>query len=60
MPFSPKDATRHTKKANTPRLKRLWARVANTARLRYGDKRGIVIADAAVIRAKKKRNGILL
>jgi hypothetical protein len=34
MPWTAKDATRHTKKADTPKKKRQWASVANSARER--------------------------
>jgi len=29
MPWAPDDATSHTKLANTPKRKRMWAQVAN-------------------------------
>ena len=28
MPWTPEDATRHTKKANTPKKRRMWADIA--------------------------------
>lgn len=31
MPWNPEDALRHTKKANTPKKRRQWASVANSA-----------------------------
>lgn len=31
MPWSARDAYRHTKKASTPHLQRLWSNVANAA-----------------------------
>ncbi len=32
MPWTPEDSTKHSKKANTPKLARQWADVANSAR----------------------------
>lgn len=43
MPWSPDDAPQHTAKAATPKLRELWAKVANE-RLEAGD------SDAAAIR----------
>jgi uncharacterized protein YdaT len=49
MPWSPKDATRHTKKASTPKKKRQFAKVANEVLDRTGDEgRAIRTANAAV------------
>jgi len=49
MPWEPSDATKHTKKADTPKKKRQWADVANSA-LASGDSEGSAIrqANAAV------------
>lgn len=43
MPWTPRDAYSHTKKANTPKKQRQWAHVANSALERGLD-------DAAAIR----------
>jgi uncharacterized protein YdaT len=61
MPWSPSDATRHTKKARSSKRKRQWAHVANSA-LQRGDSEGAAIRKASgVIRnggkRKKKRSG---
>lgn len=56
MPFSAKDAYRHTHKATTRSLKKLWAKVANKERLTIGDARAIRAANATV--AKRKRRVI--
>lgn len=58
MPWSPQDAPRHSKAANTPKLRELWARVANE-RLDAGDGDAIAIkeANAAVNRARGKGRG---
>jgi len=49
MPWSPGDAKKHTKKANTPKKKRQWSDVANSA-LADGDSEASAIrqANAAV------------
>ena len=62
MPWEPKDATRHTKKANTAKKKRQFAHVANSM-LERGASEGRAIrgANAAVKRnrggRKRKRGG---
>ena len=37
MPWTPRDAYRHTKKASTPNAQKQWAHVANSALERTGD-----------------------
>lgn len=56
MPWSAADSIRHTKKANTPAKKALWAKVANDA-LRRGLSEGAAVreANAAVAGVKKKK-----
>ena len=61
MPWTPKDATRHTKKANTPKKKRQFAIVANEVLKSTGDEgRAIREANAAVAgtarRGKRKKS----
>jgi hypothetical protein len=52
MPWDASDAFAHTHKANTPKLQRLWAEVANRELEQHGDEgRAIRAADAAVARA---------
>lgn len=49
MPWPPSDATRHTKKANTPKKKRQFSDVANSVLAKTGDEgRAIREANAAV------------
>lgn len=49
MPWSAEDAPKHTKLANTPRKRVLWARVANAVLERTGDEgRAIREADEVV------------
>lgn len=54
MPWTPSDATRFTKKADTPAKKRQWAHVANSA-LASGDSEASAIrqANSAVKRRHK-------
>jgi len=55
MPWQPKDATRHTKKASTEKKRRQWAHVSNKA-LASGasEESAIRQADAVVARNKRK------
>jgi hypothetical protein len=49
MPWTQNDAERHTRKATTPALKELWAKVANESLERTGDEgRAIREANAVV------------
>lgn len=53
MPWTDAEAPQHTKKATTPGLKRLWAKVANAALKKYGDDaRAVREANAAVDHAR--------
>lgn len=54
MPWKPKDATRHTKKATTAKLKKIWAEEANRA-LPEGEGVAVRKANAAVRRASHGR-----
>jgi hypothetical protein len=45
MPWDPKDAKRHTKKANTPKKGRQWSDVANSV-LKRGGSEGSAIRQA--------------
>jgi hypothetical protein len=53
MPWEPKDAKRHTKKANTAKKKRQWAHVSNKA-LAGGASEGSAIAQADAVVARNK------
>ena len=56
MPWTPRDAPRYTKAANTSSLSRLWAKAANAALKANGDDaKAIRIANAAVKKAKATR-----
>jgi hypothetical protein len=56
MPWSPSDATRHTKKARSPKAKRQFAHVANAVLAKTGDEgRAIRSANAAVAKRRKKK-----
>jgi len=55
MPWTPKDATRHTKKARSAGAKRQWSTVADKVLAQSGeDGKAIRIANAAVAKRKKK------
>ena len=55
MPWSSKDATRHTKKAQSAKSKSQWAKVANKA-LQSGDSEGSAIRQAnAAVKARRKK-----
>lgn len=54
MPWSPKDAPKKTKKANTPEEKKKWAKTANSVLAQSGDEsKAIKIANAAINKKKK-------
>ena len=58
MPWSAKDASRHTKKAKTPKAKRAFAHASNSVLERTGDEgRAVRAGNAAAARsaAKSKR-----
>lgn len=56
MPWTAKDARSHTKKADTKKKQRQWAKAANSALKQYdGDEgRAIRVANAAVKKSSKK------
>ena len=54
MPWTPKDASRKTKKAKSPTAKRQWAHVADKVLAKTGDEgRAIREANAVVKRRRK-------
>jgi len=55
MPWSPQDATRHTKKAKSAKAKRQWSKVANSA-LKSGASEGSAVRQAnAAVKARGKK-----
>lgn len=55
MPWDPKDAERHTKKADTPAKQRLWSQVANREReAGKSDAEAVRAANSAVKHAASK------
>ena len=55
MPWTPKDASKKTKKADTPKRRRQWAHVADGVLAKTGDEgRAIREANAVVARSKFK------
>lgn len=55
MPWSSKDAKRHTKKADSPKAKRQWSHVANSM-LKSGKGEGAAVRAANAAVGKRKRN----
>ena len=56
MPWKMSDATRHTKKADTPKKKKQFAKVANKVLAESGDEgKAVRIANAAVKKNKGKK-----
>lgn len=54
MPWDPDDASKHTKKAKSPKAKRQFADVANSA-LKRGASEGSAIRQANAVVAKRKK-----
>ena len=59
MPWRPEDAPRHTHKADTDELCRVWAEVANKTLAETADEgRAVRTADAVVARLlRRRKNG---
>lgn len=57
MPWTPKDAQRHTKKAKSAVSKRQWADVADSA-LSRGASEGSAIRQANAVVARRKRKQV--
>jgi hypothetical protein len=58
MPWTPDDATSHTKKATTEKAKRRWAEIANQVLEQTGDEgRAIREANAVIARTARKDPG---
>ena len=56
MPWRPEDAPRHTRKAETEELCRVWAEVANKTLAETGDEgRAVRTANAVVARLRRQR-----
>ena len=57
MPWTDRDAERHTHKASTARLKHLWQRVANRVLSTSGDEASAIkIANAQVNKQRRRGN----
>ncbi len=55
MPWTSKDAMKHTKSAKSPAAKKQWAKTADSVLAQSGDEgKAIRIANAAVKKRKKK------
>jgi hypothetical protein len=59
MPWTPEDATSHTKKATTGTAKRHWAEIANQVLEKTGDEgRAIREANAVIARTARKSSQV--
>jgi hypothetical protein len=56
MPWKPRDARRHTRKANTAKTQRQWSSVANDARDRGEDEGTAVRMANAVVSRRSRRS----
>jgi hypothetical protein len=56
MPWTPDDATSHTKKATSEKAKRRWAEIANQVLEKTGDE-GRAIREANAVIARTAREG---
>lgn len=55
MPWGPKDATRHTKKARTPKARRAFSHAANSVLTKTHDEgRAVRAGNAAAARSARK------
>lgn len=58
MPWTAKDASKHTKKADTPAEKKQWAKTANSVLKSSNDKgKAVRVANAAVAKGTNKKRG---
>ena len=59
MPWQPEDAPKHTHKADTPHLSRLWAEVANSVLAQTANEgRAVRAANAAVLRERQRQGDV--
>lgn len=58
MPWKSKDASKHTKKADTPAEKKQWAKTANAVLKSSKDEgKAVRIANSAIAKTDKKKRG---
>ena len=56
MPWTAKSAKKHSKKANTPKKKRQWSKVANAVLKKTGNEGlAVRIANGVIKKRKKKK-----
>jgi hypothetical protein len=55
MPWTPEDALRHTRKADTEELRAVWAEVANKVLAETGDEGHAIRAASAVVARLRTR-----
>ncbi len=59
MPWIPSDASKHTKKAKSPKAKRQWSHVADAVLAKTGDEGRAVREANAVIGRRRKNSKIV-
>jgi uncharacterized protein YdaT len=58
MPWSAKDASKHTKKADTPAEKKQWAKTANSVlKSSKNEGKAVRIANSAIAKGNNKKRG---
>lgn len=58
MPWTAKDASKHTKKADTPAEKKQWAKTANAVlKSSKNEGKAVRIANASIAKGDKKKRG---
>jgi hypothetical protein len=55
MPWSPKDASRFTKKAKSPKRKRQWSHIADSMLSRTGDEGAAIRAANSVVKKSQSK-----
>lgn len=58
MPWTAKDANKHTKKADTPAEKKQWAKTANAVlKSSKNEGKAVRVANASIAKGDKKKKG---
>lgn len=58
MPWTAKDASKHTKKADTPAEKKQWAKTANAVlKSSKNEGKAVRIANASIAKSDKRKKG---
>jgi hypothetical protein len=56
MPWTPKDSTRFTKKAKSPKSRRQWSKVADSMLSRTGDEGAAIRAANSVVKKRSAKS----